>query len=51
MCKDDIAGAFPCSWVGSGWFQPINVPPFSFSFSFYYQTWKIVGNYRKMVKI
>jgi hypothetical protein len=44
------AGAgFPCWWAGLGWFQPSIVP--SFSFSFYCQAWKFIGNSRKMVKL
>jgi hypothetical protein len=33
MRNDDIAGAFPCLWAGSGWFEPITIQSFSFSFS------------------
>jgi hypothetical protein len=25
--------AFPCSWAGSSWFEPVSIHSFSFSFS------------------
>jgi hypothetical protein len=50
--KVDIAGArggaFPYSWAGSGWFQPITIHHFLFSFSTRIR--EFIGNYRKMIK-
>jgi hypothetical protein len=43
------AGAFPCSWAGSGWFQPVTIHSFSFSFSV--RLSKFIENSGKMVKI
>jgi hypothetical protein len=52
LCKTDIAGAgahvFPCPWAGMGWFEPISVHPFPFSFSARLR--KFIGNFRKMIK-
>jgi hypothetical protein len=39
---------FAWTWAGLGWFQPITVPPFSFSFSTRFR--EFIGNYRKMIK-
>jgi hypothetical protein len=36
---------FAWTWAGSGWFEPIIVPPFSFSFSARLR--EFIGNYRK----
>jgi hypothetical protein len=43
------ADAFPCSWAGSGWFEPVTIHSFSFSFSARLK--EIVDNSRKMIKI
>jgi hypothetical protein len=40
---------FPCSWAGSGWFEPVTIHSFSFSFSTRLN--EIVDNSRKMIKI
>ena len=42
------AGAFPHSWVGSGWFEPVAIDYFPFSFSTRLR--KFIGNSRKMIK-
>jgi hypothetical protein len=42
------AGAFPRSWAGSGWFEPITIHSFSFSFSTSLR--EFIENSRKMVK-
>jgi hypothetical protein len=53
MCKDDIvdarAGAFPCSWAQSGWFEPITIHSFSFSFSARLR--EFIENSLKMIKL
>jgi hypothetical protein len=36
------AGAFPCSWAGSGWFKPVTI--YSFSFSFFARIRKFIEN-------
>jgi hypothetical protein len=46
--KVGIAGAFPCSWASSGWFQPITIH--HFLFSFFARLRKFLGIYRKMIK-
>jgi hypothetical protein len=43
------AGALPRSWSGSGWFQPITLHHFPFSFSAKLK--EFIGNSRKMIKI
>jgi hypothetical protein len=43
------ASAFPRSWAGLGWFQPITVHHFPFSFSTKLR--EFLGNSRKMIKI
>jgi hypothetical protein len=42
------ARAFPRSWAGLGWFEPITVH--SFPFPFFCQTWELIGNSRKIIK-
>jgi hypothetical protein len=44
--KLSIAGVFPCSWAGSGWFEPVTIH--SFSFYFYARLREFIGNSRKM---
>jgi hypothetical protein len=49
LCVKTRARArFAWTWAGSGWFQPITVPPFSFPFSTRLR--EFIGNYRKMIK-
>jgi hypothetical protein len=43
------AGAFPCSWAGSGSFEPITIHSFSFTFSIRLR--EFIGNSIKMIKI
>jgi hypothetical protein len=38
-------GAFPCSWADSGWFEPVAIHSFSFSFSARLR--EFIGNSRK----
>jgi hypothetical protein len=47
LCELSIAGAFPCSWAGSGWFEPVTIHSFSFSFSFPARLREFIGNSKK----
>ena len=40
------AGAFPHSWAGSGWFEPVTIHFFSFSA----RLRKLIENSRKIIK-
>jgi hypothetical protein len=43
------AARFAWAWAVSGWFQPVTIHPFSFSFSVRLR--EIVDNSRKLIKI
>jgi hypothetical protein len=47
--KSPARARFPRWWAGSGWFEPITV--YSFSFSFSARLRKFIENTRKMIKI
>jgi hypothetical protein len=53
LCKDDTTGArtarFAWAWAISGWFQPVTIHSFSFSFST--KNSEFIENSSKMVKI
>jgi hypothetical protein len=46
--KPPARARFPRSWAGSGWFEPVTIHSFPFSFSTRLR--KFIENYRKMLK-
>ena len=46
--KTPTRARFAWTWAGSGWFQLITLPPFSFYFSARLR--EFIGNCRKMIK-
>jgi hypothetical protein len=48
LCKVASAGAFPCSWTDSGWFEHVTIHSFSFSFSARLR--RLIEKSRKIIK-